>query len=146
MAACGDWSLSRRLISRLGNLYVGLVLQLPVRDATAGFKAFRADALTTIGVVDSQSNGYCFQIENTWQAVRHGLRVTEVPITFTDRSRGSSKMSGAIVLEAIVRVLGWRLRNSPSLQAWIAKTQPRTASRTTDATGSRSSSRRSTAA
>ena len=141
-----NWPLPRRLISRLGNVYVGLVLQLPVRDATAGFKAFRTDALTTIGVVDSQSNGYCFQIENTWQAVRHGLRVTEVPITFTDRSRGSSKMSGAIVLEAIVRVLGWRVRNSPSLQAWIAKTQPRTASRTTGATVSRSSSRRSTAA
>jgi dolichol-phosphate mannosyltransferase len=107
--AVQNWSLSRRVISRLGNIYVGLVLRLPVRDATAGFKAFRADALETIGAVGSQSNGYCFQIENTWQAVRHGLSVTEVPITFTDRTRGQSKMSGAIVLEAVVRVLGWRL-------------------------------------
>ncbi len=105
-----NWSLSRRLISRLGNAYVNLVLGLGVRDATAGFKAFRADALETIGAVGSQSNGYCFQIENTWQAVQHGLRVTEVPITFTDRTRGPSKMSGAIVAEAVVRVLGWRLR------------------------------------
>jgi dolichol-phosphate mannosyltransferase len=107
--AVRNWSLSRRVISRLGNVYVSLVLRLPVRDATAGFKAFRADALATIGATDSQSNGYCFQIENTWRAVEHGLRVTEVPITFTDRTRGQSKMSGAIVLEAVVRVLGWRL-------------------------------------
>ncbi len=107
--AVRNWSLSRRLISRLGNGYVSLVLRLPVRDATAGFKAFRADALATIGATGSQSNGYCFQIENTWRAVEHGLRVTEVPITFIDRARGHSKMSGAIVLEAVVRVLGWRL-------------------------------------
>ncbi len=106
-----DWSLSRRLISRAGNLYVSMVLGLPVRDATAGFKAFRAGALAEIGAIGSQSNGYCFQVENTWQAVRHGLSVTEVPITFTDRARGSSKMSGAIVAEAVLRVLAWRLRD-----------------------------------
>lgn len=106
-----NWTLSRRLISRLGNVYVALVLGLPVRDATAGFKAFRAAALAEIGAVSSHSNGYCFQIENTWQAVRHGLRVTEVPITFTDRTRGQSKMSGAIVLEAVLRVLVWRFRD-----------------------------------
>ena len=109
-----DWALSRRVISRLGNIYVSLVLGLPVRDATAGFKAFRADALAEIGAVGSQSNGYCFQIENTWQAVRHGLSVTEVPIIFTDRTAGTSKMSGAIVLEAIIRVLGWRFRDPRS--------------------------------
>ena len=103
-----DWSVSRRVVSWLGNVYVRLVLALPVRDATAGFKAFRSDALREIGVLTSHSNGYCFQIENTWQAVRHGLRVVEVPITFTDRAAGTSKMSGRIVLEAVVRVLGWR--------------------------------------
>ncbi len=106
--AISNWSWSRRLISWLGNWYVRLVLGLPVRDATAGFKAFRADALRTIGVVDSLSNGYCFQVENTWRAVRLGLVVVEVPITFTDRAAGSSKMSGRIVLEAVVRVLRWR--------------------------------------
>jgi dolichol-phosphate mannosyltransferase len=106
--AVRDWSLTRRAVSWLGNVYVRLVLALPVRDATAGFKAFRADALREIGVLTSHSNGYCFQIENTWQAARHGLRVVEVPITFTDRARGTSKMSGRIVLEAVVRVLGWR--------------------------------------
>jgi len=116
--AVRNWSLTRRAISRAGNAYVSVVLGLPVRDATAGFKAVRADALATIGAVGSQSNGYCFQIENTWQAVRHGLRVTEVPITFTDRTRGHSKMSGAIVVEAVVRVLGWRLRDSRHGVAW----------------------------
>ncbi len=108
--AIENWSWSRRLISWLGNVYVRLVLGLPVRDATAGFKAYRASALEEIGALTSQSNGYCFQIENTWQAVRRGLVVREVPITFTDRTRGQSKMSSAIVLEAVVRVLGWRFQ------------------------------------
>ena len=107
--AVRNWALSRRLISRAGNAYVRLVLGLPVHDATAGFKAFRAEALSEIGALSSESNGYCFQIENTWQAVRHGLAVTEVPITFVDRARGTSKMSGDIVREAVFRVLRWRV-------------------------------------
>ncbi|EON22052.1 dolichyl-phosphate beta-D-mannosyltransferase [Nocardioides sp. CF8] len=106
--AVSNWSLSRRLISRAGNLYVRLVLGLPVHDTTAGFKAFRRDALERIGGVESESNGYCFQVENTWRAVRLGLRVTELPITFTDRTVGTSKMSGSIVAEALTRVLLWR--------------------------------------
>ncbi len=103
-----DWPLSRRVISRAGNIYVRLVLRLPVRDATAGFKAFRRDALIEIGAVESKSNGYCFQVENTWRASRVGLRIIEVPITFTDRRLGESKMSRAIVGEALLRVLQWR--------------------------------------
>jgi dolichol-phosphate mannosyltransferase len=79
-----------------------------VHDTTAGFKAFRRDALERIGAVTSASNGYCFQVENTWRAVRLGLTVREVPITFTDRTVGTSKMSGAIVTEALARVLVWR--------------------------------------
>ena len=127
--AVTDWTLGRRLVSRAGNAYVRLVLGLPVRDATAGFKAFRAQALDEIGAVGSQSNGYCFQIENTWRAVRQGLVVTEVPITFTDRTRGQSKMSGAIVREAVLRVLLWRLRERPRTgvrrAAWAAPSPPR---------------------
>lgn len=103
-----DWSRFRRLISWAGNLYVRLVLALAVHDTTAGFKAFRADALRAVGATESSSNGYCFQVENTWRAVRLGLRVIEVPITFTDRTAGASKMSGAIVGEALSRVLVWR--------------------------------------
>ena len=103
-----NWPWFRRAISRGGNLYVRLVLGVRVHDATAGFKAFRRDALRMIGAADSQSNGYCFQIENTWRASRAGLRIEEVPITFTDRALGSSKMTGDIVREAMLRVLTWR--------------------------------------
>jgi dolichol-phosphate mannosyltransferase len=105
-----QWPLRRRLLSRGGNLYVRAVLGLSTRDCTAGFKAFRASALRRIQVTSSTSNGYCFQVENTWHAERAGLRVVEVPITFTDRSAGESKMSGDIVREALGRVLTWRLR------------------------------------
>lgn len=105
-----NWTLRRRLISWAGNTYVRAVLRLDVHDATAGFRAFRRDALLRLGALDSESNGYAFQIENTWRAGRIGLSTTEVPITFTDRSVGQSKMSGAIVREAVVRVLAWRWR------------------------------------
>ena len=105
-----NWPLSRRMISRGGNLYVRMVLGLPVHDSTAGFKAFRREALEQIGAVNSESNGYCFQIENTWRASRLGLRIVEVPITFTDRTLGESKMASDIVREAMVRVLTWRWR------------------------------------
>ncbi|KQV76110.1 hypothetical protein ASC61_14465 [Aeromicrobium sp. Root344] len=104
----GNWTLRRRLISRAGNAYVRMVLGLRVRDATAGFRAFRRDALLTLGVLESRSNGYSFQIENTWRAARLGLTTTEVPITFTDRAVGVSKMSPDIVREAVLRVLAWR--------------------------------------
>jgi dolichol-phosphate mannosyltransferase len=103
-----NWSLARRLISWGGNTYVRAVLRLDVHDATAGFRAFRRDSLVRLGALESQSNGYSFQIENTWRASRIGLSTTEVPITFTDREVGQSKMSGAIVREAVVRVLVWR--------------------------------------
>jgi dolichol-phosphate mannosyltransferase len=105
-----NWSLRRRAISRGGNLYVKLILGMSVHDATAGFKAFRREALDAIGVVHSESNGYCFQIENTWRASRLGLRIAEVPITFTDRAVGTSKMTSDIVREAMLRVLTWRWR------------------------------------
>ena len=105
-----NWSWSRRLLSWGGNVYVRLVLGLPVRDTTAGFKAFRRRALEDIDAVHSSSNGYCFQVENTWRAVRLGLQVNEVPIRFTDRSVGTSKMSGSIAVEALTRVVVWRWR------------------------------------
>jgi dolichol-phosphate mannosyltransferase len=105
-----DWRLSRRAISRGGNLYVRLVLGVSVHDATAGFKAFRREALERIAVLTSVSEGYCFQVETTWRATRLGLRIVEVPITFQDRTRGESKMSGEIVREAMLRVLAWRWR------------------------------------
>jgi dolichol-phosphate mannosyltransferase len=103
-----NWSWKRRLLSWAGNRYVRLVLGTGVRDNTAGFKAFRREALEDIGVLASESNGYSFQIENTWRARTAGLRIAEVPITFTDRTEGRSKMSGSIAVEALMRVLLWR--------------------------------------
>jgi len=103
-----NWSLSRRLISRAGNTYVRLVLGLAVHDATAGFRAFHRRSLLRLDVLGSRSNGYSFQIENTWRAATLGLRTTEVPITFTDRTTGQSKMSAGIVREALALVLVWR--------------------------------------
>jgi dolichol-phosphate mannosyltransferase len=102
------WTWRRRALSRGGNLYVRAVLGITVHDSTAGFKAFRREALMRIDVLDSVSSGYAFQIENTWRAVRRGLVVTEVPITFTDRVRGTSKMSSSIAREALGMVARWR--------------------------------------
>lgn len=121
-AAVRDWPLRRRAISWAGNTYVRLVLGLPVHDATAGFKAFRKDALLRIGAIDSESDGYCFQIENTWRASRLGLRIVEVPITFMDRTAGVSKMSTALVTEALLRVLSWRWRELVGVTAVPAAT------------------------
>jgi dolichol-phosphate mannosyltransferase len=104
-----DWGWHRRMISRGGNLYVRVLLGTNVHDTTAGFKAFRRDALEAIDVLDSASNGYSFQIENSWRATRRGLRVVEVPITFTDRTAGDSKMSGSIAREALGLVFWWRV-------------------------------------
>lgn len=109
-----EWSLLRRAISWFGNLYVRLLLGLPVRDATAGFRAFDADALRRIDVTASRAEGYGFQIETTWNAVRAGLRITEVPIIFTDRARGTSKMTTAIALEALAMVWRWRSAGHPA--------------------------------
>jgi dolichol-phosphate mannosyltransferase len=103
-----NWSWSRRLLSWAGNRYVRAVLGTGVHDNTAGFKAFRSDALEQMGALASSSTGYSFQIENTWRAVEKGLRVVEVPITFTDRTAGTSKMSASIAGEALARVLLWR--------------------------------------
>ncbi|WP_246004893.1 polyprenol monophosphomannose synthase [Nocardioides marmorisolisilvae] len=104
-----NWPLSRRVISRGGNLYVRVVLRVPVRDATAGFRVWAADALEICHVAQSQSTGYAFQVENTWRAQRAGLAIEEYPITFTERRLGQSKMTATIAREAMVRVLVWRV-------------------------------------
>ena len=114
-----NWPWHRQLISRAGNIYVALVLALRVRDATAGFRAYNAQSLQRLGVLDSASNGYCFQVENTWRACRAGMRVQEVPITFTERAAGQSKMTGDIVREAVVRVLQWRLEELRARVRWL---------------------------
>jgi dolichol-phosphate mannosyltransferase len=105
-----NWGLLRRLISRGGSLYARLVLGVGVRDLTGGFKCFRRRVLETIDLEAIAARGYGFQIEGTYRALRAGFRVVEVPITFVDRRVGESKMSGAIVVEAMRQVpqLRWK--------------------------------------
>jgi dolichol-phosphate mannosyltransferase len=100
----GDWGPMRRAISRGGSAYARLTLGLPVSDATAGFKCFRREVLEAIDLDTVRSRGYAFQVELTYRALQRGFRVAEVPIVFRDRRVGSSKMSRAIVAEAIWRV------------------------------------------
>lgn len=102
-----NWPRHRELLSRGANTYVRLALGLPVRDATAGFRVFRADALAALPLEEIQSQGYCFQVDMTLRVHRAGGRVVEVPISFVERVEGVSKMSRAIITEALVRVTGW---------------------------------------
>jgi dolichol-phosphate mannosyltransferase len=100
----GDWGPARRAISRGGSAYARAVLGIDVHDATAGFKCFRREVLEAIDLDAVQSRGYAFQVELTYRTIQRGFRVVEVPIVFHDRRVGSSKMSRAIVAEAIWRV------------------------------------------
>jgi dolichol-phosphate mannosyltransferase len=105
-----NWSRVRRLISRGGSLYARLLLGAPVHDLTGGFKCFRRAVLESVDLHAVTANGYAFQIEVTYRALRKGFGVVEVPITFVDREAGGSKMSRAIVLEAVWKVPALRLR------------------------------------
>lgn len=96
-----------RLISRGGSTYSRLALDLPLRDITGGYRAFRAEALKGLGLDDVASQGYCFQVDLARRAVQAGYHVVEVPITFVEREYGDSKMSRDIVVEALWRVTAW---------------------------------------
>ena len=102
-----NWPMNRQLISRTGNLYVRMVLGMPVRDATGGYRAYRMPVLDKIEVDSVLSQGYCFQVDLAWRAHKSGCRLVEVPITFAERERGQSKMSSSIVREALWRVTVW---------------------------------------
>ncbi len=104
-----DWGTGRRFVSRAGSLYAQLLLGVPVRDLTGGFKCYRRAVLEAIDIDAVSSRGYAFQIETTYRALRTGFRVVEIPITFADREVGRSKMSRRIVLEAIWKVPALRL-------------------------------------
>jgi len=107
--ATPDWPLHRRFISRGGNLYARLMLSLRVRDATAGFRAFRADALRTLPYGEAQASGYGFQVEMAWKAQTSGLQIVEIPVVFRDREHGHSKMNSSIAFEAMTLVTKWGL-------------------------------------
>jgi len=106
-----DWSWHRRALSRWGNRYAAAVLGIDVNDATSGYRAYRAEALAGIDFHTVQADGYGFQVEMAYRVLASGGRVVEVPISFTDRVRGESKMSSRIVVEALVLVTWWAIRD-----------------------------------
>ena len=105
-----NWPLHRKALSRGGNVYVRVLLGMPIGDATGGFRAYRASALRLLDLQDVASLGYCFQVDLVWRALRAGLSVVEVPITFVERSIGDSKMSGDIVSESLRNITMWGAR------------------------------------
>ncbi len=115
-----NWPKSREVLSRGANIYTRLMLGISVRDATGGFRVYRAGTLRALNLDGVNSQGYCFQIDLTLRTLQAGLKVVEVPITFTERTRGASKMSRAIIAEAFWRVAQWgvtrrlRRRNQPA--------------------------------
>ena len=106
--AVEGWGLGRQVLSKGGSLYSRVILGVPVRDLTTGFKAFKRHVLEKIDLETVHSNGYSFQIEMTYRALRRGFRIVEVPIVFIDRTLGRSKMNGKIFAEAVGIV--WKLR------------------------------------
>lgn len=102
-----NWPKKREALSRGANTYSRLLLGFGVHDSTGGFRAYRATALSKIGIDEVTSQGYCFQVDLTLRAVRSGLRVVEVPITFVERTHGASKMSRDIMIEALVKLTQW---------------------------------------
>jgi dolichol-phosphate mannosyltransferase len=104
-----NWGLLRRFISRAGSLYAQVILGLPVRDLTGGFKCYRRAVVEALPLDEIHSKGYAFQIETTYRTIRKGFGVREVPIVFVDRVEGGSKMSRSIVVEAVWKVPALRL-------------------------------------
>lgn len=117
-----NWPLKRLMLSRSAGVYVRIITGMPFTDPTGGYKCFRRRALQTINLDDVRSNGYSFQIEMTHRLWRQGFKVVEVPIIFTDRIEGHSKMSGHIVQEALIMV--WRLWLQNGLRRWPRKRNP----------------------
>jgi dolichol-phosphate mannosyltransferase len=105
-----NWGLARRAVSRFGSFYARILLGVGIRDLTGGFKCFRRSVLEGIGLERISTKGYAFQIETTYRALKVGSRVVEIPIVFSEREAGMSKMSRGIVLEAVTKVPALRLR------------------------------------
>ncbi|MGK5498933.1 polyprenol monophosphomannose synthase [Streptomyces sp. URMC 125] len=106
-----NWPKSREFISRGGSTYSRMLLGMPLRDITGGYRAFRRETLQGLGMDDVASQGYCFQVDLAHRAVRAGYHVVEVPITFVERERGDSKMSRDILVEALWRVTAWGVQS-----------------------------------
>ncbi|AUG79257.1 dolichol-phosphate mannosyltransferase [Kitasatospora sp. MMS16-BH015] len=106
-----NWPKSRLLISRGGSFYSRMMLGVPIKDVTGGYRAFRKETLLGIGMDEVASAGYCFQVDLAWRTVKAGFKVVEVPITFIEREFGASKMSRNILVEALFRVTGWGINS-----------------------------------
>ncbi len=120
-----NWPLSRKALSVGGNLYTRLLLGMAVHDATAGYRVYRADALRAMGLSEVASQGYCFQVDLTLRAVRAGLRVTEVPITFVEREIGDSKMSPDVARESLRRITRWGIAHRASQVRSVLRREPK---------------------
>ncbi len=117
-----NWPKSREALSRAGNLWTRIMLGIPLRDATGGFRAFGRKTLLGLELDNVASAGYCFQVDLAWRALRGGFRVVEVPITFIEREYGTSKMSKRIVIEALVRTTLWGVAHrSKQLRELVTK-------------------------
>jgi dolichol-phosphate mannosyltransferase len=104
-----NWPTRRLVLSKTANTYSRVLLGVGIHDITAGYRAYRREVLEKIDLAAVDSKGYCFQIDLTWRAINSGFRVVEVPITFTERELGVSKMSGSNIREALVKVAQWGL-------------------------------------
>jgi dolichol-phosphate mannosyltransferase len=121
-----NWPLHRLLLSRGGNIYIRMALGMPFRDATGGYRAYRMAVLDRIDVDTVASTGYSFQVELAWRTYRSGFRIAEVPITFTEREHGVSKMSGNIFKEQLLRVTVWGVQaRAASLKNRLGRTPGR---------------------
>ena len=105
-----NWPWHRELLSKCGNLYARLALGVGINDITAGYRAYRAEVLRTLALDQVESAGYCFQVDLAWRTVRAGFRLVEVPITFTERAIGKSKMSSGIIVEALWKITQWGIK------------------------------------
>ncbi|MHB8187145.1 MAG: polyprenol monophosphomannose synthase [Dermatophilaceae bacterium] len=120
-----NWPLYRKVLSLGGNVYTRVLLGVPIGDATGGFRAYRASALRSLDLHDVASQGYCFQVDLVWRAVRRGLTVVEVPITFVERTIGDSKMSQGIVGEALRSITVWGARYRLGQVRSLIRREPR---------------------
>jgi dolichol-phosphate mannosyltransferase len=117
-----NWPLHRLLLSRGGNIYIKMALGMPFKDATGGYRAYRMPVLDSIDVSTVASTGYSFQVELAWRTYKNGFRIAEVPISFTERERGVSKMSGNVFKEQLLRVTLWGVQaRKESLLAKLGK-------------------------
>ena len=108
-----NWPVSRQVLSFGANLYTRIMLGVRVKDATGGFRVYRAATLRKIDLSGIQSAGYCFQVDMTLRVLQGGMSIKEVPITFVERERGASKMSRSVILESFVRIARW------GIGAWL---------------------------